>query len=192
MVKKAEKPRHAWDPEQQFDLAATLEELLEEPPFKEVSGDTGESVTAATRIPVWLYRRVMKLKEMTGSPYQLVSDVLRDALYIGLRVLNMRYKMERDWDVESKLASIVDAASTSRRLKRQLQELVIGLDDLWREGDRSHAAKCLEEFILSAVELESTWYKRKLFGLVKADKTIQEVLKECNVKIRKVVEEESK
>ena len=96
----AKRSDNAWEPEQQFDLAATLEELINEPPFKEVSGDTGDSVTSATRIPMWLYRRVVKLKELQGSPYELTSDVLRDALFIGLRILNMRYRVNPDWNVE--------------------------------------------------------------------------------------------
>lgn len=187
---KAEKK--AWDPEQQFDYGATLEELLKEPPFKEVSGDTGESTTAGTRIPMWLDRRVTRLKEMTGSPYDLKSDVLRDALYIGLRVLNMRYKMSQDWDVEAKMASIVDAASTSRRLKRQVKELADGLDDLWREGDTEHAAGSLTKYVYAAVELESEWYKKKLFSLLKEDKTVQTVAKKCESKVWETILREAR
>lgn len=180
-----------WEPEQQFDLAATLGELLSEPPFKEVSGDTGDSITSATRIPTWLHRRVIKLKELPGSPYELTSDVLRDALYIGLRVLNMRYKVNPDWDVESKMAAVVDAAGTSRRLKRQLRELVDGLDDLWKEGDRRHAAESLARYIYAAVELNSQWYKRKLFSLLRNNDIIRAVAKECDPDVWRTIEREA-
>lgn len=188
---KEEKKRESWNPEAQFDLATTLEELINEPPFREVSGDTGDSMTAGTRIPLWLHRRVTRLKEMPGSPYDLQSDVLRDALYIGMRVLNMRYRMSQDWDVEAKMASIVDAASTSRRLKRQVKELVDGLDDLWRDGDEEHAAESLTNYIHSAVELESSWYRRKLFSLLKEDKTIQVVAKRCDPKLWETITKEA-
>lgn len=194
MARRQDKPdkRPAWNPEEQFDLAITMEELLNEPPFKEVSGDTGESTTAGTRIPMWLERRITRLKEMPGSPYDVKSDVLRDAIYIGLRVLNLRYKMNPDWDVESKMASVVDAASTSRRLKRQVKELVDGLDDLYRDGDVEHAAASLEKYVFSAVELESAWYKRKLFSVLKEDKTVQAVAKSCEPKVWETIVREAK
>jgi len=182
----------AWRPEQQFDLGATLEELLGESPFREASGDTGDSVTTAARVPMWLHRRIVKLKELSSSPYDLTSDVVRDALYLGLRLLNMRYKMNPDWNVESKMAAVVDSASTSRRLKKQVKELSDGLDDLWREGDMKHAVESLTKYVYAALDLESDWYRRKLFAVLASDQTVQVVLAQCTKKVRDVIETESK
>lgn len=192
MAKKPGKERKAWDPEQQFDLEATLEELLGGVPFREASGDTGDSVTTAARIPVWLHRRIVKLKEMSNSPYDVTSDVVRDALFTGLRILNMRYKMNLDWNVESKMAAVVDSASTSRRLKRQIKELSEGLDDLWREGDEKHAAESLSKYVYAALDLDSDWYRRKLFGQLATDKAIQQVARACKKEVRDIIERESK
>jgi len=186
------KSKPLWDTEQQFDLGATLDELLHEAPFREASGDTGDSVTTAARVPMWLHRRIVKLRELPSSPYDLTSDVVRDALYLGLRVLNMRFKMSPDWAVESKMAAVVDSASTSRRLKRQVKELSEGLDDLWREGDERHASESLTRYVYAALELESDWYRRKLFSILALDKTIQVVLATCGKKVRDTVEREAK
>jgi len=192
MAKKQDKPKKAWDPEQQFDLGATLEDLLAEVPFREASGDSGDSITTAARVPVWLHRRIVKLKEMSNSPYDVTSDVVRDALFTGLRILNMRYKMSLDWNVESKMAAVVDSASTSRRLKRQVTELADGLDDLWREGDEQHAADSLSKYVHAALELESDWYRKKLFTLLGSNKAVQQVAKACKKEVRDIIERESK
>jgi hypothetical protein len=118
--------------------------------------------------------------------------VLRDALYIGLRVLNMRYKMNPDWDVEAKMASIVDSASIGRRLRRQVKELVDGLDDLYRDGDLERAGESLKKYVYSAVELESAWYKAKLFRVLKEDKTVQAVAKSCEPQVWETIVKEAK
>lgn len=182
----------AWEPEQQFDVTASLEELIHEPPFKEASDDSGDSHTCGARIPMWLYRRVIKLREQSGSPYELDSDVVRDAVFVGLRVLNMRYRVNPDWDVESKMASIIDAASAARRLKQQVRDLADGLDDLMQDGDAERASQGLMRFVGAAIELESDWQRRRLFGMLKDDKVIHEVAKHCDPQIWKTIEKEAK
>jgi molybdopterin converting factor small subunit len=191
MAKK--KVEHSdWDLEQQFDLSATLEELIGEPPFREVSGENADSKTVAARVPQWLHRRAKKLKEVDGSPYEVDSDVYRDAIYIGMKVLNMRYRVNPDWDVESKMANIVDSAGMAHRLKRQVKELVDSLNDLWKDNDEVHAADMLKNYINAATELESVWYKRRLFALLREDSTIQTVLSKCDKSVGETVRREAK
>lgn len=177
-----------WDLEHQFDLATTLGDLIDSPPFREASGDTGESVTAGTRIPTWMYRRINKFKETIGSPYEVVSDVLRDAIYIGLRVLSMRYSTNPDWAVESKMASIVDDASKLRRLKSKFSELMEGLESLWEDGDEGIAIEGLTSFINAALEYETPWYRQKLFSLLGGNKLAQEILKKCSPEVRSAID----
>lgn len=177
-----------WEPEAALDLAATLEDLIGEPPFKEVSGEGGESVTAAARIPLWLLRRITKLKELSGSPYDLNSDVLRDAIYVGLRVLHLRYKLTADWEVETKLAAAVDAVSASRRVRSQVEELVAGLDEMYRDGDVEKAAKNLSEYVMAAVTLDNDWQKGKIFQILAEHKIIRELVSHCGEVVRMILE----
>jgi len=186
--RKNREERDAWEPEEAIDYAATLKDLIAEPPFKEVSGEGSESSTAAARIPMWLLRRIIKLKELSGSPYELNSDVIRDAIYIGLRVLHLRYKLTADWEVETKLAAAVDAVSAGRRVRQQVTELIAGLDEMVRDGDMDKAAKNLTEYMLAAVELESDWHKNKVFKLLAESRVISEVATHCAEGIRKMLE----
>ncbi len=190
MAKKKE--QHSdWELEEQFDLIASLEELINEPPFTEVSGQSGDSRTVAARVPYWLHRRAKRLREIDGSPYYVDSDVYRDAIYLGLKILNMRHKTNPDWDVESKMAQIIDSAGTAARAKRNIKELSMSLNDLWHDGDQTRAVNSLSNYIHAAVEIDSQWYKRRVFNLIKNNDTIQVVLRQCDQSIQDIVEREA-
>ncbi len=190
--KKKAKKDASWEPEAALDLAATLQDLIDEPPFKEVSDESGESTTAGARIPNWLLRRIVKLKELSGSPYDINSDVIRDAIYVGLRILHLRYKLTPDWEVETKLAAAVDAVSAGRRVRRQVEDLVAGLDEMFRDGDVEKAAHNLTEYVLAAVALDSEWHKSKVFQILTENRIIGTVAEHCGVTVRKILEKGSK
>jgi len=188
---KKERPKKKktddWELEAPLDLETTLEELINSPPFKEASDQHGHSETAGTRIPNWLMRRVHKLVEMPGSPYELASDVLRDAIYNGMRVLHMRFKMSADWDVEAKMAAVVDASGASRRIRGQFEDLETGLEDLCRDGDHNKAAEKLSDYVMAAVELENEWYRGKVFRLIDNSRAVKEVLQYCTGEVQKLI-----
>lgn len=181
-----------WDPEKAFDAGATLEELINAPPFREVSDEHGHSATAGSRIPFWLQRRFRKMVEMKGSPYDLISDVLRDALFIGGRVLSIRYSMSTEWDVETKMAAAVDATTLSRRIRGQVEELVRGLDDMVKDSDTSKAAEHLTDYVLAAIELDNDWHREKLFTLLNGNRTVKDLVKHCQPEIQKLLEQGGK
>lgn len=181
--KKKQKPQ--WELEAPFDYPASLEELLESPPFTEAGGS--ESSTAGTRIPKWLFRRVMKVVEMQGTPYELASDVYRDAIYLGLRVIHMRYKTAHDWSVETRMASIVSETDVMRRIRSQVDGLSSGLDNLMKEGEPEKAAEKLEEYISAAIELENEWVRGRLFKMLRESKVVSEVSAHCSQDIRKMI-----
>ncbi len=192
MPEKKGKQETGWEPEAIIDLAATLQELIDEPPFKEVSDEGGSSATVGTRIPNWLLRRVVRLKELKHSPYDINSDVLRDAIYVGLRVLHLRYGLTPDWEVETKLAQTVDAVSATRRVRNQIEELVAGLDEMFRDGDIDKAVRNLTEYMMAAVELENDWHRNKVFSLLAENRVIREIGTHCNDAIKKILDREKK
>jgi len=191
MPNKGESRETSWEPEAVIDLAVTLQELIDEPPFKEVSDDAG-SATVGTRIPNWLLRRIVRLKELKHSPYDINSDVLRDAIYIGLRVLHLRYGLTPDWEVETKLAAAVDAVSAGRRVRSQVEELVAGLDEMFRDGDIDKAAHNLSEYVLAAVALDSDWHKTKVFQILTEHRIVREIASHCGEAVRKILEKGEK
>jgi len=176
-----------WELEAALDLSVTLEDLISAPAFRDASDEHGHSVTAGTRIPQWLHRRVVKLREMGGSPYELNSDVLRDALYLGLQILHMRYKVGEDWDVEKKMAAILDATGASRRIKEHVDEMVTGLEELTRGGDEEQAARRLTEYVYAAAALTNEWYRTKLFRLLQDSRVVRDVAKLCDKAVQRLI-----
>ena len=189
---KRSKKASDWQLESPLDEAVTLEQLIEESPFKEASDEGGNSTTAGTRIPMWLNRRIIKLRELSGSPYELNSDVIRDALYIGLRVLHIRYKMGPEWHIETRLAAVVDATAATRRIRNQVGELIGGLEEMYNDGDTNKAVEQFTEYVEAASELEAGWHKEKVFTVLLENKVVRELLDYCRNDIQKLVKAEGK
>lgn len=181
-----------WELESAFDLAATLEDLINSPAFKEASDEKGESVTCGTRLPLWLHRRISKLKEMPESPYEVASDVLRDAVHIGLQVLHMRFGMSPDWEVERKMIAVVDATGVLRRIKAQVDMLTGGLEELREAGDLDQAAYRLSEYVTAASEVANKWHRGRLFRLLGASRAVKEIASACSPEVQKLIKEGGK
>lgn len=181
-----------WELESTFDLASTLEDLINAPPFREASDEKGESVTCGTRLPLWLHRRITKLREMSESPYEVTSDVLRDSVHIGLQILQMRYKMSQDWEVERKMAATVDATGALRRVKTQVDMLISGLEELREGGDIDQAAHRLSEYVIAANELINKWHREKLFRLLGASRAVKEIASACSLDVQRLIKEGGK
>lgn len=191
-AKKPKAKPSDWELESTFDLASTLEDLINAPPFREASDEKGESVTSGTRVPMWLHRRIVKIKEMPGSPYEVNSDVLRDAVHIGLQILHMRYRLSSDWEVERKMAAAIDASGALRRMKGQLEMLVGGLEELHEGGDIDQAAHRLSEYVLAANELENKWHRERLFKLLAANRIVKEIATACPPEVEKLIKKGGK
>jgi hypothetical protein len=187
--KKKEEPEgYDWSLEEPLDEPATLEDLVKSPVFKEASDNLGHSITAATRIPQWLNRRIAKLHETPGTPYEVSSDVVRDALYLGLRILHLRYTIAEDWDLDTKLANIRDLAAASRRIREHFDELEANLEDLFRGGDEVQAAHNLTSYVFAAARMENEWHKKKIFSLIEHSRICREVAEHCDKDTRAIVD----
>ena len=186
---KPKQPRkpNSWDLESPFDTIISLEELINMPPFKEASDSKGGSITAAVRIPSWLERKAVYLTESKGTPYHIKSDVYRDAIYVGLRLLNMRYKSNPDWAVEAKMANVIDRANLITRLKSRVDQISRPVVELWDSGDTEQAIMLLEDFVGAVVEVSDEWEKGKTIQLLKNDRRLNNILRECPLEVRSAV-----
>lgn len=188
-LRKKKKQVPDWELEQSFDAAATLEELINLPPFTAVSDEHGHSATAGTRIPFWLQRRFQRFVEMPGSPYGLYSDVLRDALFIGGRLLVLRYSMGADWDVEAKMSAAVEATHASRRLRQQVEEFISGLDEMVKDEEMEKAAEYFTDYIIAAGEIDDDWRREKLFKHLNDSRTVKDLIKHCVPEVAKLLKQ---
>jgi len=176
-----------WNLESPFDTIVSLEELINMPPFKAASDSKGGTATAGTRIPIWLDRKVIHLIEIRGTPYHLKSDVLRDAIYIGLRVLNMRYKSDPDWASEARMARAIDQANLITRIKSTVDQMAKPIEELWAGGDEDQAISLFEEFIASTTEITDEWHRNKQIQTIKNNRLLREVTERCSPEAKKAI-----
>ncbi len=175
-----------WNPEKSFDSALTLEDLIKSPPFKD-AGDPSGTHPTSVRLPTWLVRRIAFLTENSATPYQLHSDVVRDAVYIGLRVLSVRYKSNPQWEAEARMAKAVDKVGTIERLRTQIKNLRTGLEALVDNGDTEQAVQGLEEFLEPVIEIEDEWYKTKIIQFLSEEKVTRQLLDKCSAPMKKTI-----
>ena len=185
--KKPSKKASDWNLESPYDAPATIEELIDLAPFKEASDTKGGSFTAAARVPTWLERKIMWFTEMKGSPYMLKSDVIRDMIYLGARILHARYKGNPDWATEAKMTEAVGRVGVLTRVREQVNQLSRGLEELWTEGDEKQAIEGLESFVAAAVEMQDEWQKRKTFQYVKGNRLLKQIADQCSQEVRQAI-----
>jgi len=184
---KKRKKQGDWDLESPFDTIVSLEELINMPPFKAASDASGGTATAGARLPTWLERKVIHMIELRGSPYLLKSDVYRDAIYIGLRVLNMRYKSDPDWATEARMARAIDKANLITRIKTEIRQFSAPIAELWAGGDEDQAISLFEEWIAAAVEITDDWRRTKQLQLIKAEHLLREIAERSSPEVKKAI-----
>ena len=125
--------------------------------------------------------------EMKGSPYQIKSDVVRDMLYLGARILHARYKGNPDFAAEAKMSEAVSHVGVLARMKEQVNQLSRGIGELWSEGDEAQAVEGIEKFVAAVVEMSDDWQKERVLRYVKNDKILRPIVESCSKEIKKAV-----
>ena len=178
-----------WDLENAYDVPTTIEDLIDLAPFKEASDTKGGYYTAASRVPTWLERKITWFIEMKGSPYQLKSDVVRDAIYLGMRVLHARHKANPDFAVEAKMSEAVSQVGVLARMREQVNQLQRGLEDLWQSNDEKQAIEGLENFVGAVVEMQDEWQRNKTLQLIKGNHVLKQIAMQCSPEVKKAINE---
>lgn len=184
----AKRTRTAWDTtEVAFEDVVTLEQLVLRTPFRKSKDEHGHSITAAARVPESVERKVVELREMTGSPYQLNSDVVRDAIYLGLQILHIRYKKAEEWAVIRELADISGALSEAQRTKDSVRDLIADLSSMMEEGDPEKAAEYLTRYTFAASGLNDPWRKEKIISTLRSSSVVTSLLRHCPPEMKEIL-----
>jgi len=179
--KQLEKDKSPWEVTAGEDETTSIESLIQLAPFQESSDPEG-SVLVSTRIPTWLNRKVIKMIELKGSPYELRSDALRDAIYLGIRILTMRHKaMGEDWGVRATLSELTNKVHGVDVIEGEVKSFIEGLQkfDDHDEQDKDQAVDYLTKFIHQIAELESDWERKIYVEELNIDPTVKKFAKFC-------------
>ena len=124
-----------------------IQKLVDLPVYKSSQDKHGHEVFLGAKFPKNIGRWVQAILERESSPYEIRSDVVRDAIYLGLRILNIRYKLDHRWMVEEKLARIRSRVANEALFYEQELQYLRELGTMYKNGYREQAKKELKEYL---------------------------------------------
>jgi ABC-type transporter Mla subunit MlaD len=111
---------------------------------------------------------------------------MRDAIYLGLRILQLRYK-KKDWQIDRKLSSVIDASGAFDRINSQVSDLCKNLEKLKSAEDVEHAVIHLDEFLKEVSNLSENWRKATFIKVLKKRGIVTDLLSQCSITAREVL-----
>lgn len=126
-----------------LSLTDPLEKLTESAPFKRSEDRKGHDGFLGARFPKDMTRWVTKIKEK--GQYQMNSDVVRDAIWLGLQILSLRYQADPQWQVNLQLMTMANETAWEARMYDEEEEFAHSLDKFCTNGDEGRAIEALRE-----------------------------------------------
>ena len=167
--------RDSWSLDGQPEITPDMpiKSLMDRSPFKLSEDRKGHDTSLGAKLPKSYDRWVAKFREMNGSPYELKSDIVRDALTLGLIILSMRYSLDPDWQIEAKLALEKSKTQDILRIQTEVAEMSKNLESLNHNGNPDLAKKELVKYVdlidNLSTEKKKTYFRALNKELRKAD-----------------------
>lgn len=124
-----------------------ISRLTELSPFKLSEDKKGHDASVHFRVPKNMTRMATKIKEK--GPYETNSDVARDAYYLGLRLLYIRYNCDEVWKLYCQAVEVANDAAWEAALHEQEASFVSSLASLCRSGKDNKALQYLSSRLVS-------------------------------------------
>ena len=132
-----------------LEMDSKVSELVDLKPFRASEDKKGHSVTMGAKVPSWFDRGITKLVEDKATPYEVKSDVIRDATWLGLQVLKLRYN-QPEWDAKAELVKLEAALQDEDDDKEQDRSFLDNLDRLWRK-DKAKTAEMTASYVRAVI-----------------------------------------
>jgi len=128
---------------QGLSLSDTLDKLTSQSPFKRSEDKRGHDVPMGSRFPKDVARWITRIKE-TGQ-YQTSSDAIRDAVWLGLQILSLRYEEDPEWQVYLQAMKMDNDTAWEARTYEQEESFANNLETFVKNGNEKRAIELLEE-----------------------------------------------
>jgi len=181
-----------WELEGDIDYANEMMRLIKSKPYKETRDEFGISAVVSARMPTDFMRYIAKLKENKGMGYEVNSDVIRDALFIGLQLLLVRAKQNPDIETRARIYESINDARSIESLQSEVAVLSRALKTFINLRESKTAVQKLVSVVNAAMGCEDGWNKIMYLKLIGRDPVCKEVLKQCPKYIQSIVEEAGK
>jgi len=120
--------------------------LFDLPPYTSSEDKHGHELFLGAKFPKSFGSRVAKLRESSGGHYSVNADVVRDAINLGLRVIEDRLKLP-GWGVERLLATQRAKIFEHARVYKAMEDTVSNLADLCDSHDEETAKEDLASLV---------------------------------------------
>lgn len=121
-----------------------VSELMSLSPFRLSEDKKGHSIVLGAKAPSWLEREVTKLVESRAAPYEVKSDVIRDAIWLGLQVLKLRYTQTR-FGARVALVELKQNLEDRETTQEEDKDFLNKLNELW-QIDKAKAHSLLRDY----------------------------------------------
>jgi len=137
-----------WETEEErLSPSSPIQRLIDLPVYRSSEDKKGHEVFLGAKFPKGVGRWVEELRENPNTPYKINADVVRDALYIGLQVLNLRYKLDPSWIIEEALARIRYGLAREDYFADKDTEVLNSALKYYREGKAEKAKELIGEYL---------------------------------------------
>lgn len=126
-----------------LSLDDTLDKLTSQPPFKRSEDRKGHDVPMGSRFPKDVARWITRIKE-TGQ-YQTSSDAIRDAVWLGLQILSLRYEEDPEWQIYLQAMKLDNDTAWEARTYEEEEGFANNLETFVKNGNEKRAIELLEE-----------------------------------------------
>ena len=137
-----------------LSLDDPLSKLTGLKPYQQSEDKKGHDAQLGARFPKEIARRVSKIKEQ--GPYVTNSDVVRDAVYIGIQILSLRYEKDDEWQAEMMSRKMMTDVEWDTGVYEAEERYINNLDRLCKNNDSDHAAQRLQERVTHLKKTNST------------------------------------
>lgn len=112
-------------------------------PYKRSQDSKGHGTPLAAWFPKDVDRTVSRILEK--GPYQTKADVTRDAIWIGLIVLHLRFEADPEWTAYMQLCNIENEAKWEGQIYDEEDSFASHMDKLCNSNQDGVAADMVEE-----------------------------------------------
>lgn len=124
-----------------FTIDDPISNLTKLAPYKKSEDKKGHSSPLQAWFPKDMMRRVSKIKE--SGPYTTNGDVARDAMWIGMMVLELRYNSDPEWILFQQLTRLNNDALWMAAMFEEEDEFVDQLDSFCANKEEDTAVEML-------------------------------------------------
>jgi hypothetical protein len=162
----------------------TIDFLFSIPPYTETKDESGGAAQMSCRVPDYIARVISSLKESNKTNYQIVADVVRDCLYVGVVVRCAQYNIDSSNIIHSQLNKMISTASEARKIKSRIQQLSDEVSYLMEHDDIDKALEIFASVVLALSKSNDSWVKKTYVRHIMENKSTKELLERSPKAIR--------